>query len=696
MARRLSTAIALGALVVPSVMVVESSAYANESVERQVDLSVGLSDHINLAGTGLVPAVLRSTAAFDATAVEPGSVLLGTPEAGGASPAKSADGAVVATKRDIDGDGRDDLVLHFDKADLTSDGGLGPDSAELTLSGRLSDGHEITGTDHVDTEVAFEIKFAESLKIRGANSALRSEQGQSLSRVESVLDRHGRVRDLEPMVQTVSSAELTELADEAEERTGEAVPDMSSWYRLTMPSGVDAEAVLAELAALPEVAHVYPVPEPVPPPSTTPDFTGRQGYLRPAPTGIDADFSRRDPRLRGAGIKVADLEYDWNPFHEDLQLDWSSDLGGDDFPRYTGFADEHGTAVFGIMAGRDNEYGVTGGVPDAQFYGISPNQRLANGRTSWNPGPALVYLAANGGLRPGDVVLLEQQTSSPLGGTRYAPLEWIPAVFDAIKLLTGLGVTVVSTGGNGNTNSDDPMYVRNGIRWFDPAVQHSGSIMVGAGSSTDHSRLSFSNYGTRFDLQGWGQNITTTGSNGNLQGGTNPANLNVRYTQSFGGTSGAGPVVTNAVVAIQSYLKATGQEPWTAQKIVEVLRATGTPQGGNTAGEQIGPLPNLEAALKMIEVDAPVSTIALSHHANSNVPWVANPLVTLSADDGWGVGVARIEYRLDGGPWTQYQAPFRVKGPGKRTIEYRATDNKGNVEKVNTLTFNNPEVPVHQ
>ncbi|MEU8263040.1 S8 family serine peptidase [Micromonospora sp. NPDC048999] len=293
-------------------------------------------------------------------------------------------------------------------------------------------------------------------------------------------------------------------------------------------------------------------------------------------------------------------------------------------------------------------------------------------------------------------MLLEQQTSSPLGGTRYAPLEWIPAVFDAIKLLTGLGVTVVSTGGNGDTNSDDPMYTRNGIRWFDPTVQHSGSIMVGAGSSTDHERLSFSNYGTRFDLQGWGQNITTTGSGGNLQGGTSPANLNIRYTQSFGGTSGAGPVVTNAVVAIQSYLKATGQEPWTSQQIVEVLRATGTPQGTATAGQQIGPLPNLEAALKLIEVDAPVSTITLSHHANPKVDWVANPLATLSADDGWGVGVARIEYRLDGGSWTPYQAPFRVKGPGNRTIEYRAVDNNGNVEKANTLTFDNPRVPAQR
>lgn len=106
----------------------------------------------------------------------------------------------------------------------------------MTLSGRLPDGRVITGTDRIDTEIALEIKFAESLGVRGANAGLHSERGESLRRVESVLDRHGRVRDLAPMVQPVSPAELAELADEAEGRTGAEVPDMASWYRLTMSS----------------------------------------------------------------------------------------------------------------------------------------------------------------------------------------------------------------------------------------------------------------------------------------------------------------------------------------------------------------------------------------------------------------------------------------------------------------------------
>ncbi|HEY8453383.1 MAG: S8 family serine peptidase [Micromonosporaceae bacterium] len=692
MARRLSAAVVAGALVVPGVLMAAQPASADG--EMRVDLTVGLSDHINLAGAGLVPAVLLSTPALDTTTLDLDSVRLGSPGSDGAAPARAQDGTVMATVRDVNGDDRDDLVLHFDKAELIDDGGLGPDSTELVVSGQLPDGRAVTGTDAIRTEVVFEIKFAESMEVRGANAALRSAAGGSLRRVESVLQRHGEVVDLSPMVSAVPQAELTELAEDVAERTGSEVPDLASWYRLTMSSDVDAEAVEAELSALPEVEHVYPVPEPVPPPSTTPDFTDMQGYFRPAPMGIDADFSRQDPRLRGAGIKVVDLEYDWNPFHEDLQWDWSTDLGGDVFPRYTAFADEHGTAVLGIMGARDNGYGITGGVPDAEYFGISPTEQLPNGRTRWNPGAALAYLAANGDLRPGDVVLLEQQTTSPLGGDRYAPLEWIPAVFDAIQVLTGMGVVVVSTGGNGNTDTDDPMYTRNGIPWFDPTVQHSGSILVGAGSSTTHDRLSFSNYGTRFDLQGWGHNITTTGGNGNLQGGTDPANLNIRYTRSFGGTSGAGPIVTVAVVAIQSYLKATGQEPWSSHEIVELLKATGTPQGEATAHEHIGPLPNLEAALKAIEVDPPVSTLTLSHHRNPDLPWVANPLVTLSADDGWGSGVERIEYRLDDGPWTTYTAPFRVFGPGIHTIEYRAVDVNGNIEDANILTFPNPRPPI--
>jgi serine protease len=367
---------------------------------------------------------------------------------------------------------------------------------------------------------------------------------------------------------------------------------MASWYHLTLPAGSDVDQAMADLAASSAVASVYPAPEPAPPP-VTPDFTSRQGYQRAAPQGVDADYSRRDSRSRGAGMRIVDLEYDWNPFHEDIQLTWASDLGGNQFPRYTGFADEHGTAVFGELVARDNGFGVTGGVPDAAMFGISPIQRLSSGGTSYRPAASMSHLATL--LTRGDTVLIEQQTVGPNGGTRYVPLEWIQSVFDATVLLNQLGVIVVATGGNGGENLDRPEFQGR----FNRSVRDSGSIIVGAGSSTTHARLSFSVYGSRVDLQGWGQSITTTGSNGNLWGGTDPANRNIRYTRSFGGTSGAGPIVTGAVVAVQSYLRATGRPLWTSRQLIDLLRATGTPQGGDTT-QRIGPLPNLRAALTAV------------------------------------------------------------------------------------------------
>ncbi|SDL23264.1 S8 family serine peptidase [Nonomuraea jiangxiensis] len=588
---------------------------AQAAAPLPVPISVVLPKPVNLAVAGNIPVTLLSADGVDATAVDPATVRL----AGGV-PVAQGDGGYLTSTVDANRDGRADLVVQADKKLLARDGGLGPASTALTVTGSLRDGQRFESSGTVTAEVALEVKFNEPLQVRGANQNLRSTSGGNLATVHTVLDRHG-ARSVTPLVPDAAVAKLDGLKAQAKTRAGSAVPDLGSWYTVVLPADADAAKVVEELKALPEVAFAYPSPDPVPPPASqdvesaaaaTPDFTGMQGYLRPAPQGINADFSRRDPRARGTGIRIVDLEYDWNMAHEDLQLNSSSDLGGTVFPRYTGFADEHGTAVFGELVARDNGYGVTGSVPAATMYGISPSQAVSGGGTRWNPGAALAYLAGRGVLRRGDVVLLEQQTSGPLGGSNYAPLEWIPSVFDAIRLLDGLGVTVVETGGNGNQNVDSSIYVRDGIKWFDRNTHNSGAILVGAGSDTDRERLSFSNYGSRFDLQGWGRNIVTTGSNGNLQGGTSPANLNVRYTRTFGGTSGAGPIVTGAVVAVQSYLKATGQAPWTAAQVADLLKRTGTPQGPNTTGQRIGPLPNLEAALREIEVDVPATEATLS------------------------------------------------------------------------------------
>ena len=87
------------------------------------------------------------------------------------------------------------------------------------------------------------------------------------------------------------------------------------------------------------------------------------------------------------------------------------------------------------------------------------------------------------------------------------PLEWQPAVRTAIQSATARGRIVVEAAGNGDQDLDDPIYGN----WF---ATDSGAILVGAGNApgcrygTDptvaRGRLSFSNYGSSVDAQGWG------------------------------------------------------------------------------------------------------------------------------------------------------------------------------------------------
>lgn len=694
MARRLRAGVALGTLAVTGYALLAPPAQA--APEADADVTVGFTGHVNLAGPGLIPVTVHGSPAVDVTGIDLDTVTISD-----VAPARSESGAVISHVADADGDGTDDLTVHVDKQALADGGALGPDTDSLEVSAGTDGGAVVDGAGAVRPEVSLEIKFAEGYRVRGGSEAtLRSTSGSSLDAVRDVLDRHD-VSALIPFVEPAQVPDLAAATNRAQARSATPVPDLASWYTVMLPAGADAEAVLSELAALPEVVYAYPSPEPAPPPAEpTPDLSPLQGYLRPADThnGINIEEVREDPRVRGAGIKVIDLEYDWNPFHEDLQLDDTSDAGQGRFVPYTGFGDDHGTAVFGEIMAVDNGFGVTGGVPDVEMYGISPSELLPNGSMPWRPGPALAFLATiqdeNGQpfVQPGDAVLLEQQTSSPLGGSRYAPLEWIPAVFEANRVLTAMGANVVLTGGNGDTNTDDAMYVRGGVKWFDPAVQHSGSIFVGAGASglrannPARSRLNFSNYGQRFDLQAWGQDIYTTGYCNVFcaELGNDP---NRAYSRSFSGTSGAGPIVTNAVVAVQSYVKSVGLGPWTSAQINDLLRATGTPQTTNTH-QNIGPLPNVQAALASIEVDAPTTELDLNQRPNRDGQYT-NPTVTLAADDSWGSGVAVTQYRINGGAWTAYDGPFRIRAYGVHTVEYRSVDANDNTESAHSITVDN-------
>lgn len=438
-----------------------------------------------------------------------------------------------------------------------------------------------------------EVKFREEEGVRaGADGRLRSARGRSVAALQAALDRAG-VREARGLFAALPAGRLEALEQAARARSREPIPDLRSWHRLSLPPGADVERVLAALRALSQVEHANPAPRPAPPPAT-PDYTWRQTYYDPAPQGSDMDYMHTLPGGKGAGVTVVDMESGWDFSHEDLPIGFWQLISGNmagDLPEPdttalpgTGYYTNHGTAVVGQLVARDNGIGVTGGVPNANLRLATPTFLIF-----YLPAVGIANVAAQ--LYPGDVLLLEMQWSDQWN--TLLPLEWDPAVYDAIRLATQAGIVVVEAGANGGRNLDDPVF---GGR-FNRTLFDSGAILVGAGDVA-RARLSFSSYGSRVDVQGLGKGITTTGY-GDLHGFL-PGNT---YTATFGGTSGASPIVASAAVSIQGYLKATGRPVLTPAQMRTLLVSTGTPQTGTG---KIGPYPNLRAAVTQLDQQFPI------------------------------------------------------------------------------------------
>ncbi|MDB4963359.1 MAG: putative serine protease [Myxococcales bacterium] len=391
------------------------------------------------------------------------------------------------------------------------------------------------------------------------------------------------------------------------------------WITLTAPSRAAADVILARLAADAAVDQAFIAPAITLPtgelsisdlagpdlgrtelslitdatlgyrmaldescPITTPSFESYQGYLGPAPHGIDAPAAWRRGH-RGAGVWFADIEGGWNADHEDLPGDRITHAGGLVFHDPAWRA--HGTAVLGEVVGRDNGKGVVGIAPDVDRVFTSS----IGGTTVANA----IDVAASK-LRPGDVLLIELQGGGPRG--RWIPVEYWDDVFDTIQVATRRGVIVIEAAGNGAEDLDHKIYKRK----FERATRDSGAIMVGAGGPPrggfdDRERLDFSNYGARVDVQGWGRKVATL-DYGDLQA---CSGADRHYTGEFSGTSSASPIVAGAAVIVQSVAKTRGTL-LSPREVRDLLHSTGTPQAGDTR-EQIGPRPDLERAISAID-----------------------------------------------------------------------------------------------
>jgi hypothetical protein len=456
-------------------------------------------------------------------------------------------------------------------------------------------------------------------------------------------------------------AQLSALAAAAPDtgpgRPREAVPDLALFYRVAAPAD-QLQQLANELVAndLVEAAYVKPPgeppatavleraaindmqPAPGDAPPATPNFIARQGYLGVAPAGVDATFAWTLPGGAGSGIKVIDCEWAWRFGHEDLLANQGGVVAGTSMGNT-----DHGTAVIGVISGDRNTIGVTGIAPDAIISASSFSDQSSS----------QAIKAAADKLGRGDIILLEIHRPGPRtpnpqqGQLGFIAIEWWPDDFAAIRYAVNKGIIVVEAAGNGFQNLDDPIYDTRPsgfpTTWRNPfnlANAQSGAVVVGAGApppnthganwGPDRSRLDFSNYGKRVDVQGWGREVTTAGY-GDLQGGSNE---DLWYTDTFSGTSSASPIVVAALACTQGVLKARGHRRLTSDSARRLVRSCGSPQQDaptRPASQRIGNRPNLRELI-------PAAAQFQSRSADYDGDGRPEILVT----SPWGIGLLKL------------------------------------------------------
>ena len=326
-------------------------------------------------------------------------------------------------------------------------------------------------------------------------------------------------------------------------------------------------------------------------------LANRQGYLGPAPGGVDAQFAWTIPGGKGIGIKVIDIEGAWNFRHEDL-LQNQNGLAGGSMNSNIAWRN-HGTAVIGEIGGDEN---------NIRNYWNCTHVCSIRGYSIFGPNNAfhVAMKKAADMLSPGDIILIELHAPGPdasgQGQDGYIAMEYWNLNFDAIKYATSKGIIVVEAAGNGSRNLDHPVFQNK----FNRTLRDSGAIVVGAGAppsgnhGPDRSRLGFSNWGKIVDVQGWGREVVTTGY-GDLQGGDE----NKWYTAQFSGTSSASPIIVGVIASLQGIRKAKGQPPLTFGQIRNMFHTTGSLQQdapNRPKTQRIGNRPDLKQMIPGITV----------------------------------------------------------------------------------------------
>jgi hypothetical protein len=489
-----------------------------------------------------------------------------------------------------------------------------------------------------DTEVhAIIVKFTEGSNIRLRQGVLTGGAGYDIGSIY-------RLPSYKPEAVSVSRVfrrpqeELDEERKLAQHMSGWELADLNLYYRFGIdPKRINAAALIDDLNTLDTVEIAYAkgktgltvaVPDrhvqdcfPTefaaftggttnnPPPSW--NYQPLQLYL--GNQGIRATTAWNQGN-RGQGITIVDIENDWLN-HEAYNnptwlVGWAPSCKG---------CNTHGAAAVGMLSAFNNNYGVVGIAGGA-------TARVASANNSAGlDGNAYAVSAGTANTVIGDLILTEIAHRRYYTSEIYFPLEDDEATYNAIRTAVALGRVVVEGAGNSSTNLDD-------YDNFTTGREDSGAIIVGAGTATGRLPITGynwgSSYGSRVNVQGWGECIVTSGYSGELYSGGSPE---TSYTGRFGGTSGAAAMVAGAAALIQSHFISTRGSALNSFAMRHLLINTGTPQAGEF-NIHIGPLPDVAAALNAQTPSADITANGL--HGSVSVPVGTAVNLTVSFDAG--------------------------------------------------------------
>jgi len=235
------------------------------------------------------------------------------------------------------------------------------------------------------------------------------------------------------------------------------------------------------------------------------------------------------PGLGGAGVKVAVVDTGIDCGHPDLAPNCVYGANFAAKGNKLAFDDHgHGTHVAGIIAARDNGFGVIGVAPEAKLYAVKVLDE--NGSGAWSAVASGIVWAVKNGM---NVINMS------LGGSSSSQ-----AVADAVQAASEAGILVVSAAGNSGC-CDTVLY---------PA-KLPGSMAVAAVDANDE-RASFSSTGPEVDVAAPGVDILSTVPTGTCKL-CDPSGY-----RSLSGTSMATPHVSGAGALLMSR-GLTNVQAWT-------------------------------------------------------------------------------------------------------------------------------------